>query len=100
MVQCMESWFYADKESLAGFFGAGFNSNALSGADVEDIPKVDVERGLRFASRSSRKGPYHKGRHSFEILRMLDVDKICDASPHAKRLIATLLTNNSNDVSV
>ena len=94
MVQCMESWFYADKESLAGFFGDGFHHNAMSGASTEDIPKADVERGLMSATRQSRKGAYRKGRHSFDVLRGLDVDKVCRASPHAKRLIETLLANN------
>ena len=94
MVQCMESWFHADKESLAGFFGTGFNRNAMSGASTEDIPKADVERGLMSATRQSRKGAYRKGRHSFDVLRRLDVDKVCRASPHAKRLIETLLANN------
>ena len=100
MVQCMESWFYADKESLAGFFGQGFNRNAMSGADIEDIPKADVERGLASATRQSRKGAYQKSRHSFEILLRLDVDKICDASPHAKRLIETLLAKSTGDESI
>ncbi len=94
MVQCMESWFYADKESLAGFFGDGFNRNAMSGASTEDIPKAGVDRGLRSATRRSRKGAYRKGRDSFDVLRRLDADKVCAASPHAKRLIETLLANN------
>ena len=94
MVQCMESWFYADKEALAGFFGAGFNRNAMSGASTEDISKGDVEGGLRSATRQSRKGAYRKGRDSFDVLRRLDADKVCAASPHAKRLIETLLANN------
>ena len=100
MVQCMESWFHADKESLADYFGAGFNHNALSRAHVEEIPKRDVESGLRSATRQSQKGAYQKGRHSFEILRRLDIDKICDASPHAKRLIETLLANRPDNESV
>ena len=94
MVQCMESWFYADKELLTGFFGAGFNRNAMSRAKTEDIPKADVENDLRSATRQSRKGAYRKGRDSFDILRRLDADKVCAASPHAKRLIETLLANN------
>ena len=95
MVQCMESWFYADKESLEDFFGEGFNGNAMSGADLEDIPKSDVVKNLREAARPSRKGTYRKGRHSFAILRELDAEKVCAASPHAKRLIEALRGNPS-----
>lgn len=95
MVQCMESWFYADKESLAGFFGRGFNRNVLSDAKTEDIPKADVENGLRSATRGSRKGTYRKGVHSFAILRELDAAKVCAASPHAMRLIDALSANTS-----
>ena len=95
MVQCMESWFYADKESLEAFFGTGFNRNALSGHNVEEIPKADVERGLRSATQGCRKGTYRKGDHSFTILRELDAEKVCAASPHAKRLIETLRGNPS-----
>lgn len=95
MVQCMESWFYADRESLTGFFGRGFNRNVLSDANAEDIPKADVENGLRSATRLSRKGPYRKGVHSFAILRQLDAGKVCAASPHAKRLIDALSATTS-----
>ena len=93
MVQCMESWFYADKDLLAVFFGQGFKPNLLSGAAIEDIPKRDVQTGLRSASRPSRKGTYRKGRHSFEILARLDADRVCAVSPHAKGLIETLTAN-------
>ena len=41
MVQCMEAWFFADKQALATYFGDGFNENALSGeAEVEKIAKA------------------------------------------------------------
>ena len=90
MVQCMESWFYADKDSLADFFGRGFNRNALSGADIEDIPQQDVVNDLRSATRGSHKGTYDKSSHSFAILRGLDANKVCAASPHAERLIEAL----------
>ncbi len=96
MVQCMEAWFLADKDALAHFFGADFNRNALpQRAEVEDIPKRDLERGLEAATRQCRKGAYHKGNHSFEILAQLDPGKVIDASPHAERLVSTLLSKAS-----
>jgi len=62
MVQCMETWFLADKDSLAAFFGNGFNSNALpKQTDIENIPKDDITSGMRRATtRCKPKGVYHK----------------------------------------
>lgn len=60
MVQCMESWFMADKNSLIDFFGPGFNVNALPrNPDVEKISKREVFNGLKNASRNTKtKGKY------------------------------------------
>ena len=92
MVQCMEAWFLADKDTLAEYFGNGFNRNALPAQpNVEDIPKTDIERGLKNATRQcTPKGQYNKGRHSFAILAKISPEKVTAASPHAKRLIKTL----------
>ena len=96
MVQCMEAWFLADKDALARFFGTDFNRNALpQRAEVEDILKRDLETDLKAATRQCRKGAYHKGNHSFEILAQLDPGKVIDASPHTERLINTLLDKAS-----
>ena len=93
MVQCMESWFLADKDKLATSFGDGFHPKALPARpEVEDIPKKDVLNGLKAATRNcGKKGEYHKGRHSFRILSCLDPAKVTASSPHAKRLIETLI---------
>jgi hypothetical protein len=92
MVQCMEAWFLADRPALAEYFGAGFSENSLPRrANVEEVSKQDLERGLNAATRNSRpKGAYRKGRDSFAILADLDPDKIADASPHAKRFLEAL----------
>ena len=93
MVQCMEAWFLADKNTLAGYFGQGFNGNALPGqSKIELILKIDVNESLKRATRhSTPKGAYHKGHHSFDILSTLNPQKVIDACPHAKRLVRTLL---------
>ena len=93
MAQCMESWFLADKDKLAAFFGDEFNRGALPvRLAVEEIPKKDVLNGLKAATRNcGKKGEYHKGRHSFRILSCLDPEKVTAASPHARRLVETLL---------
>ena len=92
MVQCMEAWFLADRPALAKYFGDGFSENSLPRrADVEEISKQDLGRGLNAATRNSRpKGTYRKGRDSFAILADLDPGKVADASPHAKRFLEAL----------
>ena len=92
MVQCMEAWFFPDRQALATYFGVGFNASALSGeAKVEKIAKSDLVNGLKEATRQcKKKGKYHKGSHSFSILSELNPDKMAAASPHAKCLIQTL----------
>lgn len=91
MVQVMESWFLADREALARFYGANFRSGAIpQWSSIERVPKPDVEARLKDATRRTTKGDYHKGRHSFEILGKLDPNKVAEASPHAKRFIDSL----------
>ena len=93
MVQCMEAWFVADRQSLAAYFGKDFRAAALPARDnVESIAKDDLERTLKQATRSCSKGKgtYRKGRHSFDLLGRLDPSKVMEASTHARRLIDAL----------
>ena len=94
MVQCMEAWFLADKDTLADYYGEGFNRNALPGRqDIEQIAKADVEKALENATRNTRtQGQYHKTRHGFELLSRMDPAKVRRASEHANRLCETLET--------
>lgn len=92
MVQCMEAWFLADRIALAHYFGSGFNQIALpQQAELENVPKADLERGLKSATRDCRpKGEYHKGRHSFAILGRIDPNRVTESSPYANQLVETL----------
>ena len=91
MVQVMESWFLADVETLEAIFGKGFRRQALPrNPNVEDVSKQDVFNGLNRATSNTGKGPYSKGAHSFEILAMLDPEKVKRASRHASRFIEAL----------
>lgn len=92
MVQVIESWFLADREVLAKYYGQGFQQNSLPGSPraIEDIPKDDVLSGLHSASRNTTKGAYNKGDHSFNILEMIDPSKVAEASPYARRLLDSL----------
>ena len=93
MVQCMESWFLADPEELASYFGQGFQSSALPrNPNIEAVSKQDVFRSLENATRQTRtKGVYSKGGHSFALLARIDPVRVRGASPHAERLAVTLL---------
>ena len=92
MVQIMESWFLADKATLAKYYGKGFKKKALPKRDdIEAIPKAGVLKGLHNATRQSEtKGSYSKGKHAFEILARIDPDLVRKASPYAKRLLSFL----------
>ncbi len=91
MVQVMESWFLADKATLASFYGQCFRENALpENALVEEVPKAHVLSGLARATRDTQKGSYSKGSHSFNILADLDPAKVEGAAPYAKRLLDAL----------
>ena len=63
MVQCMEAWFLADRETLARFFGTGFHASALPGRiDIENVPKKRLVDAIENATRQCRpKGRYDKG---------------------------------------
>lgn len=91
MVQVMESWFLADPDALESYYGQAFRKAALpKNPKVENVAKQDVESGLTQATRSTRKGKYSKGKHSFEILAELDPGKVREKSPYAERFFSTL----------
>jgi hypothetical protein len=100
MVQCMESWFLADQKTLALFYGQGFNPNALpKQTNIENIPKSDVNQGLEAATRHTKtKGKYHKTRHGFDILTLIEPHKVRQASEHAERLFIILLQKSTGDI--
>jgi hypothetical protein len=87
MTECMESWFMADKQALATYYGKNFNKNALSkNTNIENISKQDLYDTLKKATRNTTKGSYSKGEHSFEILRKIDAKRVVICSPSAKKL--------------
>lgn len=93
MVQCMESWFLADRSTLEGFFRQGFHAASLPATSrpIESIPKDEVLRSLKTATRGCKsKGEYAKSRHSFELLRFLNPLAVRQHCPHCRRLLDTL----------
>jgi hypothetical protein len=88
MVQAMEAWFLADREALAAFYGGGFLANSLPGSatNVEAILKEDLEPRLKRASAPAKtKGEYHKVRHGFALLALIDPAKVENGSSHAEQ---------------
>jgi hypothetical protein len=91
MVQCMESWFVADRQAVADYYGQRFRITALPGhANVEEIPKRDIQQGLNHATARTQKGRYHKTRHGFELLALVDPVQVRRASEHARKLFEML----------
>ena len=93
MVQVMESWFLADPDALKSFYGRDFREGSLpANRRIEQIPKQDVERGLKHASRFTKKGDYYdnKGKHSFAILAELNPAKVRCRSRYADRFLSEL----------
>ena len=91
MVQCMESWFLADRDALREYYKQGFLVNSLPGrANIEEISKPDVEQRLERATRPTQPGAYHKTRHGFDLLALIDPEKLRRKSPHARRFFEVL----------
>lgn len=92
VVECMENWFLADRATLKQFFGQHFQENVLPSIErpIEAISKDEVYRCLKNASRSSDKGVYQKGEHSFKLLALIDPQLAVAASAWAKRFIMVL----------
>jgi hypothetical protein len=93
MVQCMESWFLADKDALGRYFGDGFLRDSLPGqANIELIPKSDVLDGLEHAVGPTTQRHYHKTNHGYELLALIDPQKVGNASPRARTLNTLMAT--------
>ena len=91
MVQVMEAWFLADQDSLATFYRQGFLRNSLPRQkNVERLDKKRVFESLSHASKDTQKGPYHKTRHGFELLELIDPTLVRAASSHADNLFTVL----------
>jgi hypothetical protein len=90
MVECMEAWLLADKETLKTFFGQGFKENVLPNVanSVENISKQQIYSALATATKDCKtKAQYDKGEHSFKLLALIDPTKVIVASGWAKNFI-------------
>ena len=92
MVQVMESWFMADRDTLKSFFGQHFRAHAIpKWPQLEDVPKDTVIKALKKATAACRpKQRYAKGNLSFSLLAEISPAKVEAASPSAKALLGRL----------
>lgn len=92
MTQSMETWFLADPNTLAHYYGQGFHANALpKQKNIEDLSKVEVMKHLNAATEATKtKGRYHKGNHSFDILGEINPNLVQTLSPWACRFLRVL----------
>jgi hypothetical protein len=94
MVQMMEAWFHADKGAMRKFYGTDFKENALAkNPKVEQIPKKDLEDGLRAATKSTGKGDYfdNKTSHGPALLAELTPKLVREAAPNCQKLFEAVL---------
>ena len=90
MVQAMETWLLADRDTLRNFFGSRFRANALrQWAQMEEVPKEEVLNVLDRATAECER-PYAKGRVSFDLLSHTRPACVEAACPHAKQLMNRL----------
>jgi hypothetical protein len=91
MVQVMEAWFLADHDALSTYYKQGFLRNSLpKQKNIERIDKKTVFESLSHASKGTQKGPYHKTKHGFDLLELIDPALVRAASSHAADLFALL----------
>jgi len=93
MVQAMEAWFLADRQTLRDYYGRGFKEKALpANPNVETIPKPDLLRCLNDATRKSGPGAYldNKAAHAIEILWKLRPVPVRAAAPKCEELFQVL----------
>ena len=95
MVQLMEAWFLADRETLEAYYGPRFNARILpNNSKPEDGLKNDVINRLREATRGTPKRIYHKTAHAPALLNLLNPTAVYNACPHFALLIDHLRNIN------
>ncbi len=91
MVQVMETWFVADRETLKTFFGQHFREQAIpTRPDLEQVPKPNIYAVLDQATAACGEKKYAKGKLSFDLLSRISPAKVEAASPHAKAFLDRL----------
>jgi Domain of unknown function (DUF4276) len=91
MAQVMESWFIADVDALANFYGQNFNRNAIPpNMNVEEIEKSRIETALVEATKNTTKGKYHKIQHGAKILAIINPTVVRDKASYCQRFFKAI----------
>ena len=91
MVESMESWFLADPDALATYYGQGFSRKAIGQtANVEAVSKSEVFNRLKSATTNTTKGEYNKVRHAPDLLAKLDPKLVQGHAEHCRSLSEAL----------
>ncbi len=91
MVQAVEAWLIADRNTLRDYYGSRLNENALPDRrNLESVPQSTLKSALNQATKKTPKGGYHEIEHCSEILARLDPAVVRGACPHCRRLFAVL----------
>jgi hypothetical protein len=90
MVQTMEAWLLSDPSALGEALGKGFKAEKIpKWPALEKVSKSVLYETLGQASRACER-PYDKGKHSFEALAKIDVERLKKACGSAARLFDVL----------
>lgn len=91
MVQCVEAWIVADRETLRNFYGNGFNEHALpTHASIEAVSANTLASALKLATGGTSKGRYHKIKHCSKLLALLDPYIVRSRATYCNRFFTTL----------
>lgn len=97
MVQCMEAWLLADRQTLQSFFNPGFRSSALPNRSRPvSASRRNRQRTLFRSLKDATAGcktRYDKGEHSFKMLALIYPAKVGSASGWAGSIHVQLLRN-------
>ena len=93
MVHMMEAWFHADKGAVKNYYGDdAFNEGAMiANPRVEEISKKDLAKGLKEATKRTKKGEYHKTKHAPDLLATIAPGRVRGAAPNCKKLFDQVL---------
>ena len=93
MIQAMEAWLLADRIALQKYYGNGFKVDALPSEKnpAESLNKKTMYEALEKTTLFTTKKSYSKGGHSFQLIGLVDPQKVMDACPSAKQLIEYLI---------
>jgi hypothetical protein len=91
MIQTMEAWLIADRETLRQFYGKGFHEKALpKTVDLEQVPKDKLAAALEKATQDTKKGKYHKIQHGAKILERLRLTEVRQNMASCERFVTIL----------